>query len=144
MTIEEKVLTIKHKISKEIDAIIPQLINNLQWATNNRFVSTSFSTFYKSSMLIASLAELKQKLIGHCMFEQVSFGCPIVSDDTLDILLNQSKIIDPILDSGYIRLDFNDEYWEHEHITVLERILHDEAEEERIKNEYLSCRHNNL
>lgn len=126
MTREEKVLTIKHKISKEIDDTVPQLIKNLQWATNNRFVAISFSTFYKSSMILASLAELKQKLmLADYMFEQVNvFDTPIVSDETLDILLEQSKILYPILDKGNIRFDYNDEYWEYEHITVLERIIH--------------------
>lgn len=129
MTREEKVLKIKHKISKEIDTTVPQLIENLQWATNNRFVSTSFSIFYKSAMILASLVELKQKLIlNGYMFEQVNFGQPIVSDDTLDILLNQSKIIRPILDSDYIRFDYDDEYWEYEHVTVLERVVHEETE----------------
>ena len=141
MTREEKVLTIKHKISKEIDDTVPQLIKNLQWATNNRFASTSFSIFYKSSMILASLAELKQKLaINHYMFEQVNSGCPIVSDDTLDILLAQPKILYPILYRGSICFDYDDEYWEHEHITVFERIVHEKTEETRIKNEYLSCK----
>lgn len=127
MTREEKVLTIKHKISKEIDAIVPQLIENLQWATNNRFASTSFSIFYKSSMILASLAELKQKLmIEHYMFEQVNFDRFIVSEDTLDILLEQSKIIYPIADKRYIIFDYDDEYWEHEYISVLERDTHED------------------
>lgn len=111
MTREEKVLKIKHKISKEIDDIIPQLIENLQWATNNRFVSTSFSIFYRSSMILASLVELKQKLmIENYMFEQVNFGKFIVSEDTLDILLEQSHILYSIVDEGRVRFDYDDEY----------------------------------
>lgn len=137
MTREEKVLTIKHKITKEIDDIVPQLIERLRWATNNRFAATSFSTFYESSVILASLAELKQELmLDDYMFEQVNnFDQPIVSDETLDILLEQSKILYPILDKGNIRFDYNDEYWEHEHTTVLERIIHQHREEDEMSED---------
>ena len=112
--------------------MVPQLIKNLQWATNNRFVATSFSTFYKSAMILASLAELKQKLmIEHYMFEQVNFDRFIVSEDILNILLEQSKILYPVFDRGYIRFDYDDEYWEHEHITVLEKVIHEETEKDK-------------
>lgn len=123
MTREEKVLIIKDKISKEIDTTVPQLIENLQWATNNRFVSTSFSIFYKSSMILASLAELKQKLTNkYHMFEQIKFDRFIVSEDTLDTLLEQSHILFPI---GYIHFDYDDEYWEHEYISILKMCAHE-------------------
>ena len=129
MTREEKVLTIKHKISKEIDATVPQLIENLQWATNNRFAATSFSTFYRSAMILASLTELKQKLmIENYMFEQVNFGKFIVSEDTLDILLEQSHILYPIVDEGRVRFDYDDEYWEYKHITIFERCAHQQKD----------------
>lgn len=133
MTREEKVLKIKHKISKEIDDTVPQLIKNLQWATNNRFASTSFSIFYKSSMILASLVELKQKLmIENYMFEQVNFGKFIVSKDTLDILLEQSHILYPIVDEGRVRFDYDDEYWEYNHITIFERCAHQQKDSEDI------------
>lgn len=129
MTREEKVLKIKHKISKEIDTTVPQLIENLQWATNNRFVSISFSTFYRSAMILASLVELKQKLIlNGYMFEQVNFGKFIVSEDTLDILLEQSYILYPIIDEGRVQFDYDDEYWEYKHITIFERCAHQQKD----------------
>lgn len=115
MTREEKVKALKEKILDEISKKIPECIEILSISKDNK------KKFYVFSMTLSTYLYLEKKIIeNYPLFEEINYNKYTVTDQTLNMLLTKEYILPPFVFEFFDKF-INDEYWEFEYFTTLER-----------------------
>ena len=135
MTREEKIKMLEEKLWNEIAEEKVNLTKVLNYALE----INSPQKFNHAAMNLASFALLEEALFCKCMFRSAASVIDsdiryVVNEDTLDILLNKKHILTPIREEYDIHTDWSDKWWQHNSISIYEKLAYYKKKREESEN----------
>lgn len=132
---EEKIKVLEEKLWHEIAEEKFKLTKVLNYSLE----TNSPQKFNHAAMKLASFALLEEALCCKCMFRSAASVIDsdiryVVDEDTLDILLNKKHILIPIIEEYGIHTDWSDEWWQHNSISIYERLAYYRRKREESEN----------
>ena len=135
MTREEKIKALEEKLWREIAEEKSELTKVLNYALEIK----SPQEFNHAAMNLASFALLEEALFCKCMFRSVTSVIDsniryVVDEETLDILLSKEYILTPIKGEYGVHIDWSDEWWQYNSISICEKLAYDRKKREESEN----------